>query len=151
MNVSNWFQCCGAVFGKSPSLCTSGRSIFVKLGPVHCVIKCKCIQTQQRRLSVEMLHKMVFLKINLCREYCSRFFDWKIPPKLMAGYSCLFSVCSGGWLHHEESFFSSEVSTVWLLPSREWRNAQTYVYQGQAFTRPTFLFLFWEKKLHAML
>lgn len=45
------------------------------LSPVRYVIKWKCIQTQQIRLSVEMFHKMVFFKINLCGEYCSRFFD----------------------------------------------------------------------------
>lgn len=39
----------------------------------------------------------------------------------------MWSVCLGGRLHHEESFFPSEVSTVWLLASRKWRNAETYV------------------------
>lgn len=37
-------------------------------------------------------------------------------------------LCSGGWLCNEESFFSSAVSTVRLLTSREWWNTKTYVY-----------------------
>lgn len=45
-----------------------GVKHFCRIGsPVCCVIKWKCIQTQQRRLSVVMLHKMVFLKI-ICVE-----------------------------------------------------------------------------------
>lgn len=79
-------------------------------------------------------------KIGVSRRFCAQSLAanfWKLDANI-------WSVCSGGRLHHEESFLRSEVSTVWLLASRERGNAQTYVLPGLSFIP------FAKNKIHAL-